>query len=196
MHVKSIRSTFSPCPKVFFLNEAELPLNSSNSGNLINHWSMNWAQFKDPLCYLCLAGAVTAIWSLTQEVAGSSPFFSHWIQWKHLGTRMHSSRMHTIRSLPYSGRVSVQMDLYPEGVSVQRGGLCLEVVSVQGCLPVNRMTDRCKNSNKLDSKLTYDWLFLKRNHHYTLFIPADKDNLLKFTRWVNPIPGNRLKIVG
>ena len=27
----------------------------SNSGNLINHRSMNWGQFKDPLCYLCLS---------------------------------------------------------------------------------------------------------------------------------------------
>ena len=35
---------------------------------------MNWAQFKDPLCYLCLAGTVVAFWSLTQDVAGSSPF--------------------------------------------------------------------------------------------------------------------------
>ena len=57
----------------FFLNEAELSLNSvnsANSGNLINHWSLNWADFKD----VCLAGAVVASWSLTQEVAGSSPF--------------------------------------------------------------------------------------------------------------------------
>ena len=32
------------------------------------------ASIKDPLCYLCLAGAVVASLSLTQEVAGSSPF--------------------------------------------------------------------------------------------------------------------------
>ena len=31
---------------------------------------MNWAQFKDPVCYLSLAGAVVASWSLTQEIAG------------------------------------------------------------------------------------------------------------------------------
>ena len=36
---------------------------------------MNWAQFKDPLCYLCLADAVVASWSLTQEVAGSNNLF-------------------------------------------------------------------------------------------------------------------------
>ena len=35
---------------------------------------MNWSQFKDPVSYMCLAGAVIASWSLTQEVAGSSPF--------------------------------------------------------------------------------------------------------------------------
>ena len=58
----------------FFLNGAELSLNSANSGNLLNHWSMNWAQFKDPVSYMCLAGTVVAYWSLTQEVAGSSPF--------------------------------------------------------------------------------------------------------------------------
>ena len=45
-------------------------LNSTNSGNLINHWSMNWAKFKDPVCHMCLAGTVVASWSLTQEVAG------------------------------------------------------------------------------------------------------------------------------
>ena len=27
-----------------------------NSGNLINHWSMNWAQFEDPVSHMCLAG--------------------------------------------------------------------------------------------------------------------------------------------
>ena len=36
---------------------------------------MNWAQFKDPVSHMCLAGTVVAIWSLTQEVAGSSPFY-------------------------------------------------------------------------------------------------------------------------
>ena len=35
---------------------------------------MNWAQFKDPVSHMCLAGAVVASWSLTQVVAGSSPF--------------------------------------------------------------------------------------------------------------------------
>ena len=35
---------------------------------------MNWAEFNDPVSYVCLAGDVVASWSLTQEVAGSSPF--------------------------------------------------------------------------------------------------------------------------
>ena len=43
--------------------------NSVNLGNLINHLSMNWTQLKDPLCYLCLTGAVVASWCLVQEVA-------------------------------------------------------------------------------------------------------------------------------
>ena len=79
----------------FFLNGEELSLNSvisANSGNLVNHWSMNWAQFKDPVSHMCLAGAVIASWSFRQEVAGSSllmtNIFCHWIRWmkwKHLG---------------------------------------------------------------------------------------------------------------
>ena len=55
----------------FSLNGAEL---SVNSGNQINHWSMNWGQFKDPVSHMCLAGAVVASWLLTQEVSGSNPF--------------------------------------------------------------------------------------------------------------------------
>ena len=50
-------------------------VHSANTGNLINHWSMNWDKFKDPLCYLCLAGTVVASWSLTQEVGGSNNIF-------------------------------------------------------------------------------------------------------------------------
>ena len=45
-------------------------VNSANSENIRNHWSMNWGQLKDPLCYLCLAGVVIASWFLTKEVAG------------------------------------------------------------------------------------------------------------------------------
>ena len=35
---------------------------------------MNWAQFKDPVSHMCLAGAVIASWSLTQEVADANSF--------------------------------------------------------------------------------------------------------------------------
>ena len=35
---------------------------------------MNWAQFEDPVSHKCLAGAMVSSWSVTQEVAGSSPF--------------------------------------------------------------------------------------------------------------------------
>ena len=49
-------------------------MNSANSGNLINHLSMNWNLFQDPVSNMCLAGAVVACWSLTQVIASSSPF--------------------------------------------------------------------------------------------------------------------------
>ena len=49
-------------------------VNLVNSEHLINHWSMNCAQFKDPVSNMCLAGAMIASWSLTQWVAGSIPF--------------------------------------------------------------------------------------------------------------------------
>ena len=58
------------CQWSFLLNGAELSLNSVNSGNLINHRSMNWAHFQDPVSHMCLAGAVVASWCLIQEVAG------------------------------------------------------------------------------------------------------------------------------
>ena len=43
------------------------------TGNLINHSSMNWGQIKDPVAHMCLVGAVVASWLLTQEVADSNP---------------------------------------------------------------------------------------------------------------------------
>ena len=68
----------------FSLNGAELSLNSVNSGNsknLRNHWSMNWVQYKDLLCCLCLCGLVVSSLSFTQEILGSSPTlpFSYFI---------------------------------------------------------------------------------------------------------------------
>ena len=55
----------------FFLYEVELSLNLMNTGNLINHLSINWGQFKYPLCKLCLYGAVVSSLSLMQEFVGS-----------------------------------------------------------------------------------------------------------------------------
>ena len=46
----------------------------TNSGNPINHQSMNWSKFKDHISSMCLAGTVVASWSLTQEVEGLNPF--------------------------------------------------------------------------------------------------------------------------
>ena len=57
----------------FSLNGAELSLNSVNSENLRNHRSMNWVQYKDLLCYLCLCGLVASSFSLTQQILGSNP---------------------------------------------------------------------------------------------------------------------------
>ena len=63
--------------KEFFLNGEELLLNSVisvNSENLINHQSMDIAQFEDPVCHMCLAGVMVVSWSPTQVVAGLSHF--------------------------------------------------------------------------------------------------------------------------
>ena len=49
----SKKKCISYCTLEFSLNGAELSLNSVNSGNsenLRNHWSMNWVQYKDLLC--------------------------------------------------------------------------------------------------------------------------------------------------
>ena len=59
-------------PMEFFLNGAELSLNSVNSGNLINYWSMNLAQFKDPVSHTWLAGGSILVSYTTHT--GSSPF--------------------------------------------------------------------------------------------------------------------------
>ena len=56
----------------FSLSGVELSLNSVNSENLRNHWSMNWVQYKGLLCYLCLRGLAVSYLSLTQEILGSN----------------------------------------------------------------------------------------------------------------------------
>ena len=58
-----------------FLKWNRNSLNSVNSEKLINHWCMKWAQFKDPVSHMCLAGAVVACWFMTQEVSGSNTHF-------------------------------------------------------------------------------------------------------------------------
>ena len=88
-HVPSERHNFLTIKTMeFSLNEAELSLNSVNSENLRNHWSINWVQYKDLLCYLCLCGLVVLSLSLTQEILGFNAtmlifyfilFFGHWI---------------------------------------------------------------------------------------------------------------------
>ena len=42
--------------------------------DLINHWSINSVQYKDPVSHMCLACTVVESWSLTWEVVGSTPF--------------------------------------------------------------------------------------------------------------------------
>ena len=62
---KYLWGTFPRKTLEFSLNGAELSLNAVNSGNLINHRSTNWAEFKDPVPHMCLAGDVVASRSLT-----------------------------------------------------------------------------------------------------------------------------------
>ena len=67
--------------------------NSSNSGNLMNHWCMNWSQFIDPDSNMCPAGTNGSI--LVSNTRGgkfesfycNDKYFCNWIQqiqWKHL----------------------------------------------------------------------------------------------------------------
>ena len=55
----------------FFLNGAELSLNSRN---LINHWSMHWDHFKDPFCYMCIASPMVASFISNTEGGRFEPF--------------------------------------------------------------------------------------------------------------------------
>ena len=67
--------------------------NSAIPGNLINHWSMNWSRYKDPVSHMCLAGTVVASWFSTQETAGLNPFtiMSYFCDW------IHSLRLFLVR---------------------------------------------------------------------------------------------------
>ena len=50
-------------------------VNLVNSGNMINNWGMIFGQFKDPVCYPCLTGAVVANESVAQEVSSLNNLF-------------------------------------------------------------------------------------------------------------------------
>ena len=70
--------------------------NSVNSWNLINHWSMNWSQFKNPVYHLCLAGSVVASRSLTLKATGLNPFND-----KYFLEKFNWSQLDTGREIPY-----------------------------------------------------------------------------------------------
>ena len=80
-------------------------MNSLNSENPINHSSMNWAQFKDPVFHMCLADAAVASRSLTQWVAGSIPF-KHKYLVKHVGKTPLSLKSTPLRNLKFYSPVA------------------------------------------------------------------------------------------
>ena len=49
--------------------------NSLNLVNLINHCSMNWVQFKDPVSHMCLTGAVLNILVSKPRGGRFKPFY-------------------------------------------------------------------------------------------------------------------------
>ena len=57
-----------------FLKWNRNSLNSTNSRKLINHPSMNWAQFKDPVSHMHLAGSTLVSYTRGSWVAGLNPF--------------------------------------------------------------------------------------------------------------------------
>ena len=105
----------------FFLELSLNSVNSANSGNPINHWSMNWAQFKDPVPHMHLAGTVVASWSLTQEVVGLSSFT--------VMTNIFTARKQSLWRLCFYRCLSVHMG----GVHVCLGGMVVAPGGVHGC---------------------------------------------------------------
>ena len=64
-------------------------MNSWNSWNFINHWSMNCSQFNDHISDVCPDSAVVTSWSLTrggrfEPFCCNDKYFCHSVQWKHL----------------------------------------------------------------------------------------------------------------
>ena len=84
-------------------------VNSANSWNLINHWSMNWSQFKDPVSHMCFVGTVVGSWCLYGNYNGK--YFCYWIQriqWQHLGKTQSMTQLcvtDTYKSVLDSGHV-------------------------------------------------------------------------------------------
>ena len=74
------------CPNGVFPKWIRKSVNSAKSGKLINPWSINCAQFKDHLCYLCLACVAVASWSLKTYSHGAifcecDCVFLHCMEW-------------------------------------------------------------------------------------------------------------------
>ena len=69
-----VSRTWPTCRLEFSLNATGIHWIQGIQGKLINHWSINWAQFKDTVSYMYLTGAMVISWSLKQEVAGSNHF--------------------------------------------------------------------------------------------------------------------------
>ena len=80
---KLISGLISPMSAGVFPKWIRNSVNSANSGNLINHLSMNWAQFKDPVSHMCLAVA-DASWILHNRWQLRVLLITN-IQWKNLG---------------------------------------------------------------------------------------------------------------
>ena len=81
---------------------------------------------------------------------GNQGSHSIWETWKNTGTRMHSSRMRTVRSSSRLPRGVSDWGVSDRGGSAQKGSVCPGVSVLGGCLPggtppVDRMTDACEN---------------------------------------------------
>ena len=80
---------------------------------------MIWVQFKDPISYMCLAGATVASWSLTQEVTGSSPFNDNFLSLNsaffslYLGILVSLTVLHTVKQrISGNGNVRISRNMF------------------------------------------------------------------------------------
>ena len=60
---------------------------------------MYWAQFKDNVSHMCVAGTVVATWYLTKEVAGSSPFNDKYFITENIKEKLHSHNQAPVTEL-------------------------------------------------------------------------------------------------